>query len=157
MKIIRLTQNQQTMVDDDVYEILNQFKWHAMYSKSTKTYYARRSVIISKGNYTTERLHWYIVGKPIKEYCIDHINGNSLDNRYCNLRIVTNRENQQNRKSHRNGRLVGCYYHKRDKKWISQIVLNGKQKCLGYFNTELEAHNRYKKELVKIRGSGDHR
>ena len=34
---------------------------------------------------------------------IDHINGNRIDNRIENLRIVTKRGNQQNQKKHRAG------------------------------------------------------
>ena len=78
-------------------------------------------------------------------YMVDHINGNSLDNRRTNLRTVTNRENQQNRTVHREGRLCGCTYRKRIKKWEAQIRINKSQKHLGYFKTEIEAHQAYMK------------
>jgi hypothetical protein len=75
---------------------------------------------------------------------IDHINGNKIDNRIENLRLVTSRGNGQNRKEHRDGRLVGCYYHKRDKKFIANIRISGKKICIGLFETEKEAHEAYK-------------
>lgn len=73
---------------------------------------------------------------------IDHINGNITDNRIENLRVVTTRENQQNRKIHRKKKkLVGCYFC--NKKWKSQVYYNGEKLHIGFFKTELEAHASY--------------
>jgi hypothetical protein len=81
---------------------------------------------------------------------IDHSNGNKLDNRIENLRLVSKRENQQNRESHREGRLTGCYLDKRCNKWQAQIVINSKNIGLGLSNTELEAHQIYCKAIELI-------
>lgn len=55
---------------------------------------------IDKNNYVKnskqEYLHRVILGAP-KDMCVDHINGNTLDNRKNNLRICTNRKNTSNR------------------------------------------------------------
>lgn len=75
---------------------------------------------------------------------IDHINGNKIDNRIENLRLVTNRVNGQNRKEHRNGKLQGCYYRKLIKKYVGQIKVSGKKIHIGHFATEQEAHEAYK-------------
>jgi len=80
---------------------------------------------------------------------IDHVNGDKLDNRIENLRLVSNRENQQNRESHRNGRLQGCRLRKRGK-WEALITINGKQIGLGYYNTGEEAHQTYCKACELI-------
>lgn len=81
---------------------------------------------------------------------VDHIDGDRLNNDINNLRLVSHRENSQNRVEHRNGKLVGCYYNKRDRKWYAKIQVNGKQKHLGYFPTEQEAHDIYKKTLMEL-------
>lgn len=75
---------------------------------------------------------------------IDHINGNKLDNRIENLRVVSHRKNGQNMKVHRDGQLVGCYYHKRVKRYVSKIQINSKLIHVGYYETEQEAHRAYK-------------
>lgn len=99
-----------------------------------------------------EKLHRLVAGRMIgrkllKTEAVDHINGDKLDNRRCNLRIVTSRQNSQNRKLHRNGRLVGCYFKKQRKKWVAQLRLGKNNLHLGYYNTELEAHEAYMKAL----------
>jgi hypothetical protein len=75
---------------------------------------------------------------------IDHINGNKIDSRIENLRLVTKRENQQNRKKHRAGRLVGAIYNKERNYWQSQIKINKNQIFLGYYKTKQEANEAYK-------------
>ena len=49
----------------------------------------------------TIMMHRYILSAD-DEHEVDHINGNSLDNRRCNLRIVTRSENMANRAIFRN-------------------------------------------------------
>ena len=98
----------------------------------------------------TMMLHHVIVwilstGKDIPQGLeIDHINGNKIDNRIENLRLVTHRGNGQNRKEHRNGKLQGCYYKKLIKKYVGQINISGKVIHIGRFETEKEAHEAYK-------------
>ena len=75
---------------------------------------------------------------------IDHINGNKIDNRIENLRIVTRRQNQQNQKKHRAGRLVGASYRKGHDDWQSHIVIDKNKIFLGCYKTEQEAHEAYK-------------
>lgn len=75
---------------------------------------------------------------------IDHINGNKLDNRIENLRVVSHRINMQNQKVHRDGKLVGHTSKKRNKRYMSQIQINSKRIHLGYFKTKQEAHKAYK-------------
>jgi hypothetical protein len=74
---------------------------------------------------------------------IDHLNGNKIDNRLKNLRLVDRRVNDQNKLRHRNGKLVGYYYNKPSKKYISQIRINNKLIHLGSFKTEQKAHKAY--------------
>jgi hypothetical protein len=71
---------------------------------------------------------------------IDHINNNSLDNRLENLRECTLSQNQQNQQLRRNNTsgVKGVCWHKKSKKWIVHIHVNGKNKHFGlYENIEL--------------------
>ena len=70
---------------------------------------------------------------------IDHINGNKLDNKIDNLRVVTNSQNQQNRSHHGGKPIRGiCFHKRRSSSWQAQWTKNGKQKNK-YFKTESEA------------------
>lgn len=67
---------------------------------------------------------------------MDHINHNTLDNRKCNLLVVSNGENMQNRrgaaKNSKSG-VRGVYWDKKNKRWRAQIGLNGKVIRVGDF------------------------
>lgn len=89
--------------------------------------------------------------------CVDHINGNTTDNRIENLRDVTQSQNIQNSKKYRNNTSGAKGVQKRSKsnKWQVQIYINKKYKYLGtYEDLELaelvaiEARNKYHKEFA---------
>ena len=93
--------------------------------------------------YLSHRVAWAIGYDTLKvPLILDHINGDRSDNRLCNLRAATGQQNSFNKKSIRNG-LKGASFYKRKNKWQSQIKFNGKCKHLGYFDTEIEAHEAY--------------
>lgn len=81
---------------------------------------------------------------------VNHINFNKQDNRVCNLEIVTQRENANRKHLKSTSDFVGVYWAKGKNKWGSSIILNGKQKHLGYFKKEIEAHNAYQNKLKEI-------
>jgi hypothetical protein len=76
---------------------------------------------------------------------IDHINDNKLDNRVENLQIVTQRENSHKTQGVYSSQYKGVYLDRN--KWKSQIVINKKNKHLGLFVNEYEAHLAYQNAL----------
>lgn len=147
-KKISLTQGQFALVDDEDYEWLNQWKWIARWSENTKSYYVLRTKYYNEGNkrkHKTIYLGREIMQTPEGLVC-DHINHDTLDYSKTNLRNVSVRQNNQNR---RDGisKYPGVIWHKRDKKWQAQITINGKCKFLGYFDDEREAAKAYEKAL----------
>ena len=102
--------------------------------------------------YSYHRLVYVLsTGHDISENMqIDHIDGDPTNNRIENLRVVTIRENQQNRIEHRNGHLVGTCWNKRAKRWVAHIYIKGQNKHLGLFSTQEEAHEAYLEALNEI-------
>lgn len=157
MKAITLTLNKVAIVDDDIFEMLRHLRWFAMPCKHT--YYAGRTLILPDGRHRTIRMHHMVSGYPIRGFQTDHINGDGLDNRRANLRVVTRRENTSNKICHRNGkktsRFVGVCLHKTTGKWGARIRMNGAYKHLGLFKTEEEASEAYRQNLKIVKNS-DH-
>lgn len=147
MKHIPLTQGQQAIVDDEDYDWLNQWKWHAR--KDCKTYY-----VVRKDKQVAVLMHRHIFGltKGDGEET-DHRNGNGLDNRRENLRICTHSQNHQNRHAVcGNSKYKGVCYHISNKKWLVHIKLNGQQIHIGYFDDEIEAAKAYDAKALEMFG-----
>lgn len=139
MKRIKLTQGQFAIVDDKLYDWLNQYKWYAWWNKDTQSYYAVRNSKREKGKQHKISMSRAILGlKRGDKRQADHRDYNTLDNRESNLRIVTHQQNQWNHKNPK-----GYYWSKRCRKYQAQIRVNGKRVFLGYFDTTIEAHNVY--------------
>lgn len=134
MKQIELTKNRVAIVDDELFDEINAMKWFATGSK--KHTYAGRN----DGNGGMITMHCYIA-KPRKDERVLHINGNTLDNRRENLKVV------------RKLKYKGTLYYKtcRSKPWGAQIRIDGKHVFLGTFKTAKEAGEAY----VKARAERD--
>ena len=94
---------------------------------------------------------------PGKYMVVDHIDGCRINNNVNNLRVVTQRDNcticfRRNADSF-SSKYVGVCFIKSRGKWRSTISINGKNKQIGYFNTELEASYSYQNMLNKIQQS----
>jgi hypothetical protein len=111
MKEIKLTQGQVALVDDEDYEELSRFKWHAFWNKYTKSFYAKRS----EGKRPFQKavyMHREVMRTPKNLDC-DHIHHNTLDNRKENLRNVTSSQNSMNRRGAQANNVLGerCISH----------------------------------------------
>jgi len=142
MKIILLPRGFHTLVDNEDYEVLSQFRWHA--SESGRRVYARRSTWT--GLKTKMILLHRDLLKPPAGVDVDHINGNGLDNRRSNLRIVTRSQNVQAfqlKRKNLTSRYRGVSWHAQRQKWRAVIHIFGRQKSLGMFVTQKEAAQAY--------------
>ena len=150
MQKIPLTQGMVALVDDEDFEYLHKYKWCLSYG--FKTDYAKRGMF-KDGKHITLRMHRIILNAPLGIE-VDHINGNGLDNRRCNLRLCTTKQNRQNRKllAHNTSGFIGVSYRKDNKKWQASIYMNNKQKHLGFFSIKENAAFAYNKVAHEIRG-----
>lgn len=84
-------------------------------------------------------MHRVICGlEPGDRRVVDHINGDTLDNRRANLRVVTPAQNAQNQGA-RAGRFRGVSFDKSRGLWLASATLNGKRTTIGRYATEDEA------------------
>ncbi len=82
----------------------------------------------------THRLMHRIVARAPDDTEVDHINGDTLDNRRANLRCVSRQDNQWNRV-----KAKGYSWHTSSQAWLARIRVDGKLLHLGAFSTEKEA------------------
>ena len=93
----------------------------------------------------------HFIPNPENKKCIDHKDGDKLNNSIVNLRWVSHHENMLN--VHNIGKYKkGVHFNKKNKKFVAQIHLNGKRKHLGCFETEDEAHEVYKAKFLEVHG-----
>lgn len=145
MKKINLTKGQVAIVDDNRFDELNNKKWYA--HKRSNTFYAVRCE-------RKKAIHMHHQVTGFKYAMIDHINGDGLDNRECNLRPCTRSENGINSRIYKNNKsgLRGVFWHKRDKKWHTYIRKNGTPFFIGYFDDKEEAGRAYRKKAIELFG-----
>ncbi len=140
MKEIILTRGLKTVVDDATFENQSGHKWHA--ENGGGSFYAARKPGAKNGFRKTVYLHREVVCAPIG-FEVDHINGNTLDNRISNLRVCTRSQNAKNRKLSRNSSTGLKGVSQRGLKFRSRIWIGGKGICLGTFESASDASKAY--------------
>jgi hypothetical protein len=148
---IYLGEGEWTIVDPADYYQFGNFKWY-IGGHGTK-FYAVRSVKIGPEQIKTVRLHREIISAS-EGLLVDHINGNSLDNRRANLRLATHAQNMHNRRKRKNttSRFIGVYFDKERGKWVAQIKYQGERILLGRFDSEIDGARAYDEAAKKCRG-----
>ena len=83
--------------------------------------------------------HWVIFPEKESGVVVDHINGNRLDNRMENLRLVNRAQNNMNKGlgSNNTSGHTGVAWDKSKRKWGAKIQIGGKTKYLGRY-TDIE-------------------
>ena len=116
-------------------------------SKQAKTFKIHQLVAIAYLDFILE---------PDSNLCIDHIDNNITNNYLHNLQIITKIQNTRKAKfKNKNGLMRGVHHYKNKKKNVnknfkSMININNIRINLGYFESEIEAHNAYIIEFNKL-------
>lgn len=134
-KQIPLTQGKFATVDDADYDWLAKHKWtydykgYAMRRSANVTIYMHRVVLNASG--------------PVM---VDHVNGDGLDNRRENLRIVTAAQNNYNRHPEKRPK-TSCYkgvsLNRKSNRWQVHIKKGDERRYLGLYDNEQDAARAY--------------
>ncbi len=90
-----------------------------------------------------------LIFNPPKGMVVDHINGNTLDNRRCNLRVCTPQQNRFNSKTPFNSKTGVKGVSPQGDKFKVGFMCNGKYYYFGLYPTLEEAKKKYKEEIIK--------
>lgn len=143
-KWLPLTDGHDTLVRRQLFDWLNQWKWHVVLKRNT--YYARRNRKKTDGPGS----HWIMLHNAIWEKVIgpipigstvDHKNGNGLDNRLDNLRLATPEQQALNRSlaSNNTSGYIGVSWSKSCRKWHASVMLAGDRIYSKYFHDPYSA------------------
>ena len=137
MKVLKLINKAHgegdVILDDEIYDFIikNKLRVRLKYDKTINGFYVYIGL---------EALHRLLTECP-KGMVVDHINRNTLDNRLCNLRICTTKENNNNRKVRCTCKTgyPGIHKDKYTGKYITRITLNSRRYYIGKYSTLEEA------------------
>lgn len=138
--------NRTVLVDEDDFAYLNLFIWkiqlkNGEYKDVCSTHYGK-----------IVRVSRIVMNVDNPDIFVDHINGNTLDNRKSNLRLATAKQNSRNigkRKGKFTSKYKGVNYNKKAKKYSARINTDNGRLFLGYFETEQEAAEIYNKAALE--------
>ncbi|AZU61030.1 hypothetical protein CHR53_07060 [Neobacillus mesonae] len=133
----------ETLIDTDDLDKVKGFAntWFPAWDKGAKSFYVC-------GNYTKEnhkrtviRLHRWLFDLSDSKVFVDHKDHNTLNNTRNNLSVVSNCENQQNRRIQINNKsgYAGVCWVERFNRWLVSIRVNGTRKHVGLFTNLEEA------------------
>lgn len=93
-----------------------------------------------------------LIMHPPSNKVVDHINGDGLDNRRSNLRVVTQAQNLQNRTMNRNNSsgVSGIYFDKHHCKWVARLRRNGEIVYRKRFDSLRDAEINIKIQRAKL-------
>ena len=153
---ILLSQRKFALIDDEDFNLVNQYRWFA--DKQRNTYYAIANIRKLSGIRTTVKMHRLIMSAKLGEE-IDHEDRNGLNNQKYNLRFCSNMENQHNQRKPKSyndhktsSKFKGVSWNKSNNKWKTRIMKNNKSIYIACFISEIEAAKAYNEVAVKYFG-----
>jgi len=138
------------LVDGEDYDMIRLHRWHLVpWSYNDTKFY-----VGTKKDGKNIKIHRLIMGFPAPPLVVDHINGNTFDNRKCNLRICAQQENIRAKGKQKNNTsgYVGVYLHRN--KWRAQIKHNNRRLDIGHFDCKFAAARA--RDLKAIEFYGEH-
>lgn len=155
MKLLDIFGGGQAIVDDDLYDRLNQFSWRMGDNKR----YVITHIRCEHGPRTTRYLHQIVIAltnqtcicdSTYAEYglSINHKNWDKLDNRSENLEIISAERNSQMQRKKATDASGYRGVHKYHNKWRVQINVGGKKIYIGAYETETTAAQKYNEYII---------
>ena len=145
--VIQMAKNRITVVSLEDSDLL-EYKWCLMahrYAGNRKHPYMHRLIL-------SRMLNRSLTAREI----VDHIDGDGLNNRRCNLRLANNSLNGANRPANSNNTTGMKGVVRSYKKWEAQIRVNGEIIKLGTFSEIKDAARAYNEAAIKYFGEFAH-
>jgi hypothetical protein len=151
MQTVELSQNKVALLDDQDHAMLSSFNWFYRGERHGGPGYAIRHEKVGK-KYRTVYMHRQVMSPVPPECEVVFLNGDRLDCRRQNLRVVSK---QEARRLHKRARsdsqsgIKGVSYNRRARTWSVDIFRNGRATRIGTFLTQEHAMDAYQEALQK--------
>lgn len=148
---VPLTRGFTAIIDAADVPLIEGFNWSALVLR--RHVYAYRQSRAG-GVLVTTYMHRLLAAPPHEDSVVDHIDGDSLNNRRSNLRLASRSQNQHNmrlRLSSKSG-AKGVSWNSRRNAWEARIQLQGRARFLGYHATLSDASAAYAKASAELHG-----
>lgn len=148
-QVIELLGGKQAFVDAVDHAYLSQWRWS--FEARRKTGYAYRKAHGRRGRIYMHRSVAERRRDLIADCDVDHVDGDGLNNRRCNLRPATRSQNNANgcRPKNNTSGYKGVYPHSLVDKWVAQIGVAGKRVYLGLYTDPRDAARAYNQAAVQ--------
>lgn len=149
LAFVPLTKGLECIIDANDVDLIAGRNWHAC--DGYKTSYAGCRFRLERGKSKIILLHRLLMEAPDGMH-VDHIDGDGLNNRRENLRVVTHSENLHNRgpQSNNTSGFKGVTFCRSTGRWQAQISVRKVGRKLGRYDTPEEAALAYQREAEKI-------
>lgn len=141
------------LIDSCVMDRVFEYSWYGRTTPAGHTYAQRSSRI--DGDKFVEQLSHFVFKHPVPGLVIDHINGDSTDNRLSNLQEISYGDNIAKGKDRDSKLGIRGVYKRKSGRFRSYVQVNGVSKYLGTFSTSDEASDVYQKAKKSMRGDYD--
>lgn len=143
---IRLSSGELALVDPEDFNKISQLSWYYVkgYARTSNTKKLRKLYkfeLSTSGVY----MHRLVLSAP-EGFDVDHINGDTLDNRKSNLRLASRSQNIAYSKVStylKTSKYKGVYFDARRSLWSAEITKSRVKRWLGYYTTEENAAKAY--------------
>lgn len=132
--LLHLSNGETALIDSDDEEKCSRHPWNICRARPGIAGYPRTRI---EGKSVS--LHHFVFGEPPEGMVIDHINMDTRDARKVNLRYSTKCNNIKNRKKREGCSSKFLGVKKVKNRWVSNVMVDGHYKYLGYFLTEEQA------------------
>lgn len=147
-------QGHSAFLDWQDFDLVKRHNWCLTNNRGNATAYAQAWDSHDKATRRRVVMHRLIMCPPEGMF-VDHIDGDGLNNRRSNLRIVTKQQNAFNQaKSLGKSRFKGVSYETSSNMWRATICIDGVKKSLGRHAVEEDAAIAY--DLAAVKWFGDH-
>jgi hypothetical protein len=113
-----------------------------------------RDISIDSIDYRSSRLAWLYMTGSWPDRDVDHRDTNPSNDKWSNLRLATQTQNNANTRRYKNNRsgFKGVGWHRGRERWMARIQIDGRSKHLGYFDDPNVAYSVYIAAAFKIFG-----